>query len=149
MEVIRVASTVKPNACGLWSLKTQKKRVNLRKKYTESCIKARYGDYDCNEGPSMVDRNMSVLRRRMYELKLQESFYIPPQEWMEWEKNMLPHYYSAISQATGILQSCLMSTRPIIALASLSLVLMSMGTSLGVGFLMVCSNVDMYLHNLL
>ncbi|GLJ09344.1 hypothetical protein SUGI_0106950 [Cryptomeria japonica] len=147
MEVIRVASAVKPNACGLWSLKTQKKKVNLRKKYMG--IKAWYGDYDCNEGPNMVDANMSILRRRMYELKLQESFYIPPQEWMEWEKNMLPHYYSAISQATGILQSCLMSTRPSIALAALSLVLMSMGTSLGVGFLMACSNVDMFLHNLL
>ncbi|GLJ09349.1 hypothetical protein SUGI_0107130 [Cryptomeria japonica] len=145
---MRAVFVVKPNACGLLSLKTQKKRVNLRKKYTESCIKAWYGDYDCNEGPNLVDRNMSVLRRRMYELKLQQRFYIPPKEWMEWEKNMLSDYFSTISQATGILQSCLMSTRPSIALATLSLVLMGMGASLSVGLLMAWSNVDMFLHNL-
>ncbi|GLJ20268.1 hypothetical protein SUGI_0368130 [Cryptomeria japonica] len=76
--------------------------MSLRKKYV--AIKARYGDYDCSEGPSLVDANMSVLRRRMYELKLQENFYIPPQEWMEWEKNMLSDYHLSISQATGILK---------------------------------------------
>ncbi|GLJ09353.1 hypothetical protein SUGI_0107170 [Cryptomeria japonica] len=114
----------------------------------EGCIRARYGDYDCGEGPSMVHANMSILRRRMYELKLQESFYIPPEEWMEWEKNMHSDYYSIISQATGILQSCLMSSRPNIALASLSLVLMDVGTSVSVSLVMAWSNVNIFLHNL-
>ncbi|GLJ09346.1 hypothetical protein SUGI_0106970 [Cryptomeria japonica] len=115
----------------------------------EGCIRARYGDYDCGEGPSMVDANISVLRRRVYELKLQESCYRPPEEWMEWEKNMRSDYYSTISQATGILQWCLMSTRPTIALATSSLVLMGLATSLTVSLPMAWSNVDMFLHNLL
>ncbi|GLJ09345.1 hypothetical protein SUGI_0106960 [Cryptomeria japonica] len=145
---MRAASVVKPNACGLLGLQTRKKRISLRKKYLEGCIKARYGDYDCGEGPNIVDANMSVLRRRMYELKLQESFCIPPQEWMEWEKNMRSDYYSTISQATGILQSCLMSNRPSIALATLSLVLIGVGTSVSVSLVMAWSNVDIFLHNL-
>ncbi|GLJ09336.1 hypothetical protein SUGI_0106860 [Cryptomeria japonica] len=148
MEVIRVASVVKSNASGLLSLQTQKRKVSLRKKYMESCIKAKYGDYDCSKGPSMVDANISVLRPRVYELKLQESYHSPPQEWMEWEKNMRCDYYSTISQATGIFQSCLMSTRPTIALATLSFLLIGMGTSLTVDFLMAWSNVDVFLHSL-
>ncbi|GLJ09350.1 hypothetical protein SUGI_0107140 [Cryptomeria japonica] len=120
MEVLRASSAVKSNAWGLLRLQTQKRKVNLRIKYMERCIKVRHEDYDCSEGPSLVDANMSILRRRMYELKLQESFYIPPKEWMEWEKSMLSDYYSTISQATRILQWCLISTRPSIALATLS-----------------------------
>ncbi|GLJ09352.1 hypothetical protein SUGI_0107160 [Cryptomeria japonica] len=143
---MRAASVVKSNALGLLSLKTQKRKVNLRKKYV--AIKARYGDYDCSEGASLVDANMSILRRRMYELKFQESLYIPPQEWMEWEKNMLSDYHLSISQATGILQWCLMSTRPSITLATLSLLLMGVGTSLSFSLVMAWSNVDMFLHKL-
>ncbi|GLJ09335.1 hypothetical protein SUGI_0106850 [Cryptomeria japonica] len=148
MEVMKASSVIKSNASGMLSLQTQKKKVSLRKKYTRSCIKARYGDYDCSEGPNMVDANMSVLRQRVYELKLQESCYHPSQEWMEWEKNMLPHYHSTISQATGILQWYLMSTRPSIALAALSLVLTGVGTSLSFSLLMVWSNIDIFLHSL-
>ncbi|GLJ09343.1 hypothetical protein SUGI_0106940 [Cryptomeria japonica] len=120
MEVLRASSAVKSNSWGLLRLQRQKRKVNLRIKHMERCIKERYGDYDCSEGPSLVDANMSILRRQVYELKLQESFYIPPKEWMEWEKSMLSDYYSTISQATGILQWCLISTRPSIALATLS-----------------------------
>ncbi|XP_057866179.2 uncharacterized protein LOC131073695 [Cryptomeria japonica] len=148
MEVMRASSVVKSNAWGLLSFQTQKKKLGLRKKYMESCIKARYGDYDCSEGPSLVDANISILRRRVYELKLQESCHNPPQEWMEWEENIRSDYYSTISQATGILQWCLMSTRPSVALVALSLVLMGVGTSLTVDLLMAWSNVDMFLHNL-
>lgn len=148
MEVMRASSVVNSNTSGLLSFQTQKKKVGLRKKYMESCIKARYGDYDCSEGPSLVDANISNLRRRVYELKLQESCHTPPQKWMEWEENIRSDYYSTISQATGILQWCLMSTRPSVALAALSLVLMGVGTSLTVDLLMAWSNVDMFLHNL-
>ncbi|GLJ09337.1 hypothetical protein SUGI_0106870 [Cryptomeria japonica] len=143
---MRASSAVKSNASGLLSLQTQKKKVSLRKKHMG--IKARYGDYDCSEGPNMVDANISVLRRRVYELKLHESCHSPPQEWMEWEKNMRSDYYSTISQATRILQWCLMSTWPSIALATLSLMLMGVGTSVSFSLVMAWSNVDMFLQNL-
>ncbi|GLJ09338.1 hypothetical protein SUGI_0106890 [Cryptomeria japonica] len=111
---MRASSAVKSNASGLLSFQTQKKKVSLRKKYV--AIKARYGDYDCSEGPSLVDANMSVLRRRVYELNLQEKCHSLPQEW--------------------------------IALATLSLMLMGVGTSISFSLVMVWSNVDMFLHNL-
>ncbi|GLJ09347.1 hypothetical protein SUGI_0107110 [Cryptomeria japonica] len=130
---MRASSAVKSNASGLLK---------------HMGIKARYGDHDCSEGPSMVDTNISILRRRVYELKLQESCHTPPQKWMEWEENIRSDYYLTISQATGILESFLMSTRPRIALVTLSLVFLGVGISLSFNLLVAWSSVDILLHSL-
>ncbi|KAH9306958.1 hypothetical protein KI387_011362 [Taxus chinensis] len=122
----------------------QKRRMARQKKKYVSRIKARYGDYECEEGPSIVDANMALLRKRMYDLQLQESCYTPPQEWMEWEINIRSDYYWNVCRLTGTLHACLMSTRPSLALAALCFLCMGVGTSVTTLLLAAWTN----LHNL-
>lgn len=88
---------------------------------------------------SIVDANMSLLRRRINQLKLQEEERYggrePPEEeyleskWMQWEKKLYPAYHSKVCEMMGLLQSYLMNTRPSVALASLSFTVLIVAAS--------------------
>lgn len=90
-------------------------------------------------GRSIVDANMSLLRRRINQLKLQEEERNggrdPAEEeyleskWMEWEKKLYPVYHFKVCEMMGLLQSYLMNTRPSVALASLSFTVLIVAAS--------------------
>jgi hypothetical protein len=75
--------------------------------------------------PSRVDAEMIVLRKRMQELRMQETNYAPPQHWMKWEKEWSVTYTSDICQFVGWLQNMLINTRPALAMAALALISLS------------------------
>eukprot|EP00253_Pinus_taeda_P030684 PITA_30684 len=81
-------------------------------------------------GPSSVDAELIVLRKRMHELRLQERNYSPPQHWMNWEKEWSVTYASDVCEVMGLLQNKLMNTRPCIAMAALVLISLSVPSSL-------------------
>eukprot|EP01018_Ginkgo_biloba_P027240 Gb_20326 [translate_table: standard] len=108
-----------------------------KKKVTPNVVKASLADYEFGAGsvhafhggPSIVDANITILRKRMNEVKMQERNYKPPEEWREWEKNVYPAYHSSICHAIGLLQSYLMNARPSVAVATLSLMSLSVAAS--------------------
>eukprot|EP00253_Pinus_taeda_P006206 PITA_06206 len=75
---------------------------------------------------SRVDAEMIVLRKRMQELRMQETNYSPPQHWMKWEKEWSVTYNSDICEFVGWLQKMLINTRPFVAIAVLALILLSL-----------------------
>ena len=82
------------------------------------------------EGPSSVDSELVVLRKRMHELRRQERNYAPPEHWMKWEKEWSVTYASDVCEAVGWLQNKLIHTRPSMAVASLALISLSVPASL-------------------
>lgn len=85
-----------------------------------------------------MDANMSLLRRQINHLKLQEEERNSGRvsygeelesEWMEWEKKLYPAYHFKVCETMGLLQSYLMNTRPSVALASLSLTVLVVAAS--------------------
>ncbi|KAK2635342.1 hypothetical protein Ddye_030134 [Dipteronia dyeriana] len=103
-----------------------KTNLNGRKRVSKAKVLAtRDRDYPGR----VVDENMIVLRKRIHEMKMVERNYEPPAEWMEWEKRYYTSYDSIICEVMGVLQSCLMNTRPSLALGMLALVLLSVPTS--------------------
>ncbi|XP_057866193.2 uncharacterized protein LOC131073709 [Cryptomeria japonica] len=70
-------------------------------------------------GPGrMVDEDMLVLRKRMYEVRMEEINYIPPHHWMEWEKKWYPTYNSDVCSSLMWLQNILLNTRPGVTMAT-------------------------------
>ncbi|KAL3654464.1 hypothetical protein CASFOL_004145 [Castilleja foliolosa] len=84
-----------------------------------------------NQGFSgrLVDENLIILRKRIHEMKMIESNYEAPKEWMGWEKQFYATYDSTICDAMGHLQSYLMETRPSLALGMVVLIALSVPTA--------------------
>ncbi|GFQ06893.1 hypothetical protein PHJA_002833300 [Phtheirospermum japonicum] len=80
----------------------------------------------------LVDESLIVLRKRMHEVKMSESNYEAPMEWMDWEKQFYASYDSTICDAMGHLQTCLMETRPGLALGMVALIAISVPISTAV-----------------
>lgn len=80
----------------------------------------------------VVDENLIVLRKRIHEMKMVESGYELPSEWMDWEKRVYASYDSVICDAMGHLQSYLMETRPSLAIGMFVLIALSVPTSAAV-----------------
>lgn len=65
-------------------------------------------------------------------MKMVESGYELPSEWMDWEKRVYASYDSVICDAMGHLQSYLMETRPSLAIGMFVLIALSVPTSAAV-----------------
>ncbi|KAG7986094.1 hypothetical protein I3843_03G062700 [Carya illinoinensis] len=83
----------------------------------------------------LVDENMIALRLRIREMKISETNYEPPLNWMEWEKQYFLRCNEDISEALGLLQNYLMNTRPGLAFGMVALVFFSVLISSGVAFI--------------
>ena len=70
----------------------------------------------------MVDANMILLRKRMFDLKMQETNYKSPEEYMEWEKQLYPEYHANVLRAMECFQYSLINTRPIVAITLFRLI---------------------------
>ncbi|KAF5737839.1 hypothetical protein HS088_TW13G00730 [Tripterygium wilfordii] len=86
----------------------------------------------------LVDDDMSTLRVRIREMKVQEERKNVPSDWMEWEKQ----YYSVdycvdVGEAMGLLQKNLLNTRPSLALGIVAFVFLSVLMSSGM--VLVCA----------
>lgn len=73
----------------------------------------------------LVNESLVVLRKRVHEMKMVERNYEPPSTWMDWEKQCYAEYDESICQFVGFVQFCLMNTRPSLALALLTLTVIS------------------------
>jgi len=89
------------------------------------------GEYQFGSGGgNMVDADMILLRKRMFDLKMQETNYKTPAEYMEWEKEVYPAYHAQVFRSMVWLQSTLINTRPIVAITLLSLISASVPLSI-------------------
>ena len=79
----------------------------------------------------LVDKNMIVLRLRMREMKILETNYEPPSNWMEWEKKYFLRYNDDVCEALGLLQDYLMNMRPSLALGIITFLTFSVLISIG------------------
>ena len=70
----------------------------------------------------MVDANMILLRKRMFDLKMQETNYKSPEEYMEREKQLYPEYHANVLRAMECLQYSLINTRLIVAITLFGLI---------------------------
>ncbi|XP_051146226.1 uncharacterized protein LOC127261847 [Andrographis paniculata] len=81
----------------------------------------------------MVDENMIVLRHRIRQVKAAEAEpgREAPPEWMDWEKEMYRDgaYESMIFDVVARLQSCLVETRPSLALGMAAVVAVGVPTA--------------------
>ncbi|GLJ32497.1 hypothetical protein SUGI_0653910 [Cryptomeria japonica] len=75
------------------------------------------------------DEDMIVLRCRIHKLRREERNYIPPQDWMKWEKNWYPTYHSDVCSFLVRLQSIFLNSRPGIAIGILGLISFSVPAS--------------------
>lgn len=82
----------------------------------------------------IVDEGMIVLRKRIHEMRMIETNYEPPADWMDWEKRIYTSYDSMICDFMGVLQSLLMNTRPSVALGMMALIALSLPISAAVVF---------------
>ena len=80
-----------------------------------------------------VDENMIMLRLRIKEMKIKETNYEPPSNWMEWEKQYYSRYNNDVYEALGLLQGYIMNMRPSLAFGVIALVTFSVLISAGVG----------------
>ncbi|GLJ09363.1 hypothetical protein SUGI_0107370 [Cryptomeria japonica] len=87
------------------------------------------GDSRFDSDHSKVDADMIVLRKRIYDLKLQESEDELPAEWMEWERKMYPSYNSMVFYAIAWAQYFLMTARPGVAVGVFVLLSVCVPTS--------------------
>nr|XP_010916324.1 uncharacterized protein LOC105041168 [Elaeis guineensis] len=85
--------------------------------------------YGSDFGGGLVDENMIVLRKRIHEMKMAETNYEPPSDWMEWEKRYYTSYDSDVCEVLGLLQALLMNTRPSLAIGMMVLVMLSVPAS--------------------
>ncbi|KAG6720449.1 hypothetical protein I3842_03G062300 [Carya illinoinensis] len=104
-----------------------RRRVNLR----SIVAAASRGDH----WGRLVDENMIALRLRIREMKISETNYEPPLNWMEWEKQYFLRCNEDISEALVLLQNYLMNTRPGLAFGMVALVFFSVLISYGVAFI--------------
>ncbi|XP_010926066.1 uncharacterized protein [Elaeis guineensis] len=77
----------------------------------------------------LVDENMIVLRKRIHEMRMVETNYEPPSNWMDWEKRYYASYDSDVCEVLGLLQTLLMNTRPSLAIGMAALLALSVPTS--------------------
>nr|ABK23257.1 unknown [Picea sitchensis] len=133
-EAIHVASL-----CGLLPLETemgrllgksQSSQIQMIKRRATVKAASSGGNQSGPGGPSSVDAELIVLRKRIHELRRQERNYAPPQHWMKWEKDWSVTYASDVCEAAGWLQNKLINTRPSITIASLALISLSVPVSL-------------------
>merc|ERR1712226_1454906 len=78
---------------------------------------------------NMVDANMILLRKRMFDLKMQDKNDKTPEERMEWEKKLYPAYHAHVLMAMQWLQCSLINTHPIVAFTLLGLISASVSLS--------------------
>eukprot|EP00253_Pinus_taeda_P028093 PITA_28093 len=125
--------------CGLLPLETkigrlQGKSQNFRTQIIKRRATVKAANSGDNKfgpgGPSSLDAELIVLRKRIHELRRQERNYAPPQHWMKWEKDWSLTYASDVCEAVGWLQNKVINTRPSVAIASLSLISLSVPASL-------------------
>ncbi|XP_022775670.1 uncharacterized protein LOC111317502 [Durio zibethinus] len=115
--------------------RTRLQNHNRKKAISTKIIATRRSEaHDQNCSGRLVDENMIVLRKRIHELKMIESNYEPPTDWMEWEKRYYTSYDSIICDVLGVLQSQLMNSRPSLALGILALIMLSVPTSTALMF---------------
>ncbi|KAK4430285.1 hypothetical protein Salat_1329200 [Sesamum alatum] len=109
--------------------KTRTIKPNSNTKICTKVFAARKEAHNQHFSGRVVDENLIVLRKRIHEMKMIERNYEPPREWMDWEKRFYASYDSIICDAMGHLQSCLMETRPSLALGIIALIAFSVPTS--------------------
>ncbi|GMY24269.1 hypothetical protein FCV25MIE_19518 [Fagus crenata] len=80
----------------------------------------------------LVDEDMIMLRLRIREMKIMETNYKPPSNWMEWEKQYFLRYNDDVCEALGLLQDYLMNMRPSLAFGVIALVTFSVLICTGV-----------------
>ncbi|KAL4652027.1 hypothetical protein ACB092_01G203300 [Castanea dentata] len=98
-----------------FTTRLQRRCVNLT---VAACGEANRRDY----WGRLVDENMIMLRLRIKEMKMMETNYQPPSNWMEWEKQYYPRYNEDVCEALGLLQRYLMNMRPGLAFGAIALV---------------------------
>jgi len=105
-----------------------KRGVNRRQLVIKA---ASSGEYQFGSGDrNIVDANMILLRKRMFDLKMQETNYKTPEDFMEWEKELYPAYHAQVFRAMEWLQYTLINTRPVVAITLLSLISASIPLSI-------------------
>ena len=67
----------------------------------------------------------------MREMKILETNYEPPSNWMEWEKKYFLRYNDDVCEALGLLQDYLMNMRPSLALGIITFLTFSVLISIG------------------
>ncbi|CAL9779465.1 unnamed protein product [Musa acuminata subsp. burmannicoides] len=80
-------------------------------------------------GGGLVDQSMIVLRKRIHEMKMAETNYEAPSEWMDWEKRYYTSYHADVCEILCLLQTLLMDTRPSLAIGMIAVVVLSVPTS--------------------
>ncbi|KAJ8483959.1 hypothetical protein OPV22_016444 [Ensete ventricosum] len=80
-------------------------------------------------GGGLVDQSMIVLRKRIHEMKMAESNYEAPSEWMDWEKRYYTSYHADVCEILCLLQTLLMGTRPSVAIGMMAVLVLSVPTS--------------------
>ncbi|URE09867.1 hypothetical protein MUK42_22138 [Musa troglodytarum] len=80
-------------------------------------------------GGGLVDRSMIVLRKRIHEMKMAESNYEAPSEWMDWEKRYYTSYHADVCEILCLLQTLLTGTRPGVAIGMMAALVLSVSTS--------------------
>jgi len=68
---------------------------------------------------------MIVLRKRMFDLKMQETNSKTPEAYMEWEKELYRTYHENVFRAMKCLQAALINTRPSVAITILTFICLS------------------------
>ncbi|XP_024378809.1 uncharacterized protein [Physcomitrium patens] len=63
-------------------------------------------------GPSLVDSNMMVLRKRIQSIRTQEGINDIPTDWAEWERSAYPNYRADVYLLLSTMQSQLLTLRP-------------------------------------
>lgn len=66
---------------------------------------------------------MMVLRRRIEDMRMKETFSQTPEEWMEWEKSCYSSYRADVNILMATLQSVLLGMRPGVVLFIISFLL--------------------------
>ena len=89
----------------------------------------REGKGQDNYDGKLVDENMIVLRMRIKDMKMLETSQMPPSDWMEWERKYFPDYNKDVCEGVGLLQKCLMNTRPCLAIGMVAFVALSVTIS--------------------
>lgn len=86
--------------------------------------------YEGDFGGRLVDEDMIVLRRRMWEIEMEEkdSEAAPP-HWAEWERSYYARYGADVCEMVGLLQRLLLNSRPAVALGIIAAVAVSVPTA--------------------
>lgn len=63
-------------------------------------------------GSGMVDSNMMVLRKRIQNIRIQETCFESPADWAEWERTAYPSYRADVCFMLSTMQSQLLTLRP-------------------------------------